>query len=139
MIARLRADLIRDEGLKLSAYQDSLGYWTIGVGRLIDKRKGGKITHEEAMILLDNDIAECIGDLRGSFSWFDGLDEARKCVLVNMRFNLGLAGLRGFKNTLAAIERGDYALAARNMRISKWATQVGNRAKRLADMMESGV
>lgn len=25
------------------AYQDSLGYWTIGVGFLIDGRKGGRL------------------------------------------------------------------------------------------------
>ena len=33
--------LRRNEGEVLHAYQDHLGFWTIGVGRLIDKRKGG--------------------------------------------------------------------------------------------------
>lgn len=38
---KLTAQLRRDEGEKLYAYQDTLGYWTIGIGRLIDRRRGG--------------------------------------------------------------------------------------------------
>ena len=44
--------LIAEEGEKLSAYQDSMGFWTIGVGRLIDARKGGGISQEESRYLL---------------------------------------------------------------------------------------
>lgn len=139
MIERLRKEMLRDEGLVLHAYQDSLGYWTIGVGRLIDKRRGGGITHDEAMYLLDNDLAECIGDLRTSFPWFDTLNEARQCALVNLRFNLGPKGFRGFRNTLASIARGDYAAAARGIRQSKAAKQTGKRYQRIADAMESGL
>ena len=40
--------LKRHEGLRLHAYADSLGYTTIGYGRMIDKRKGGGITEREA-------------------------------------------------------------------------------------------
>ena len=36
----IRSLLKRDEGVKLSAYQDSESFWTIGIGRLIDARKG---------------------------------------------------------------------------------------------------
>lgn len=56
MRAELTKQLRRDEGEVLSAYQDHLGYWTIGVGRLIDKRKGGGLTSEESDYLLGNDI-----------------------------------------------------------------------------------
>jgi lysozyme len=139
MIARLRDEMIRDEGLVLHAYQDSLGYVTIGVGRLIDKRRGGGITKDEAMVLLDNDLAACIGDLRGSFPWFDKMNEARQCAVVNMRFNLGSAGFRTFKNTILALERKDYITAARNIRNSKAAKQTGKRYYRIADAIESGL
>jgi lysozyme len=40
--------LTREEGKRRSAYQDHLGYWTIGVGRLIDARKGGGLSDEES-------------------------------------------------------------------------------------------
>jgi lysozyme len=58
-------------------------------------------------------------------------------VLVNMAFNMG-GGLLSFVNTLAAIQRGDYNAAANGMLASRWATQVGARATRLADMMRNG-
>jgi lysozyme len=49
-----------------------------------------------------------------------------------------MAGLLGFKNTLKFIETGEYKKAADNMLLSKWAKQVGQRANRLAKMMEQG-
>jgi len=131
-------ELRRDEGVIDHAYQDSLGYWTIGVGRLIDKKKGGRLTDEEIDYLLLNDIKECTADLDKNLPWWRSLTDARRRVLVNMRFNLGMAGLLGFKNTLKFIETGDYAKAASNMLLSKWAKQVGQRANRLAAMMEKG-
>jgi lysozyme len=39
---------------------------------------------------------------------------------------------------LAALEQGDYETAAKEMLDSKWARQVGDRANRLAKMMEDG-
>lgn len=131
-------ELRRDEGVVDHAYQDSLGYWTIGVGRLIDKRKGGKLTDEEIDYLLMNDVKECVADLDKNLPWWRSLSDARRRVLVNMRFNLGMAGLIGFKNTLKFIETGEYKRAADNMLLSKWAKQVGQRANRLAKMMEVG-
>jgi lysozyme len=48
MVANIAEQLRRDEGEVLHAYQDKYGYWTIGVGRLIDARKGGGISVEES-------------------------------------------------------------------------------------------
>jgi len=135
---QLTKELRRDEGVVPFAYQDHLGYWTIGVGRLIDKRKGGGLSDAEIDFLLSNDIDRFEKQVIDALPWYSRLDEVRQRVLVNMAFNLGIAGLLGFKNTLAMIERGDYAGAAKGMLNSKWATQVGERARRLATMMETG-
>lgn len=135
---QLTKELRRDEGVVPFAYQDHLGYWTIGVGRLIDKRKGGGLSDAEIDFLLSNDIDRFEKQLIDALPWYGRLDEVRQRVLVNMAFNLGIGGLLGFKNTLAMIERGDYAGAAKGMLASKWAGQVGERAKRLATMMETG-
>ncbi len=137
-IGQLITDLVRDEGEVLHAYKDSLGYWTIGVGRLIDARKSGGITRAESRFLLANDIADKIAGLDEAIPWWTELDSARRRVIVNMAFNLGIAGLLGFRATLAAIKRGDYVQAAENMLDSKWARQVGARAKRLAELMREG-
>lgn len=136
--SRLETQLRRDEGEVLSAYQDHLGYWTIGVGRLIDKRKGGGITREESSYLLGNDIAKRAAGLSSALPWTDGLDEARRGVLLNMAFQMGLQGLLGFRNTLATIQSGNYKLAAQQMLQSLWATQTPERAKRLSDQMADG-
>ena len=63
----MKENLIRslrgEEGEVLTEYKDHLGYSTIGVGRLIDKRKGGGITKEESAYLLNNDIDKIIEQL----------------------------------------------------------------------------
>ena len=127
-----------EEGEVLHAYDDHLGYATIGIGRLIDKRKGGGITKEEAAYLLGNDIEKVIAQLNKRLPWWTKLDEARRGVLVNMAFQMGIDGLLDFKNTLAMIERGDYANAAKGMLNSLWARQTPARAKRMAEQMRTG-
>lgn len=119
----------------MHAYNDHLGFVTIGVGRLIDKQKGGGITHDEAQYLLNNDIATRVEALQAKLPWFDSLSDVRKAVLLNMSFQLGIAGLLGFGRTLEMVKMGDYASAAENMLESKWAQQTPNRANELAKQM----
>ncbi len=55
-----------------------------------------------------------------------------------MHYNMGLPVLSTFRRFLALLERGDYMGAAREMRQSRWHHQVGQRAKTLVRMMETG-
>lgn len=139
----MRENIIRslrgEEGEVLHEYKDHLGYSTIGVGRLIDKRKGGGITEEESAYLLNNDVTKIVEQLDKRLSWWTKLDDARKGVLVNMAFQMGVDGLLGFKNTLKMIESGQYEAAARGMLQSKWALQTPSRAKRMAEQMRTGI
>lgn len=137
-LARVTAQLRQDEGVRASAYPDHLGYLTIGVGRLIDERRGGGLSPQEIDYLLANDITDRIRALGQTLPWFDHLDDARQAVLINMAFQLGTAGLLAFKNTLSLIERGDYRKAADEMLKSKWASQTPSRAWRLAKQMDTG-
>lgn len=130
--------LRREESEVLHAYQDHLGFWTIGVGILIDKRKGGGLLPEESAFILNNRIRIVSEQIRHELPWFDRLSEPRKAVLIGMAFQMGLEGLLGFSNTLKYIERGQYGLAASNMLLSKWASQTPARAKRMAEQLDSG-
>lgn len=130
--------LRREEGVKASAYQDHLGYWTIGVGRLIDARKGGGLTEDEIDYLLANDVRRKTEEVRAALPWYDSLNDARKAVLVGMAFQMGTAGLLGFKQTLAAVRDERYAHAAGLMMQSSWAKQTPGRANRMARQMETG-
>jgi lysozyme len=125
----------RDEGLRLTAYKDSLGKVTIGYGRCLETEG---ITRDEAEYLLHNDVLRVCAALDAALPWMRNLDDARRAVLQNMGFNMGLAGLLGFRNTLALIQAGEYDKAADAMLQSKWAEQVGARAQRLALQMRTG-
>lgn len=127
--------LIKHEGLRLFPYKDTKGKLTIGVGRNLDSMG---ITESEAVCLLDNDIRRVTMEVTRFFPWFAGLNEARRAVIINMAFNLGLTRLRKFKRMIAAIEKPDYVLAAAEMVASAWAFDVGRRAQELAIIMREG-
>ena len=133
------ARMLENEEVRVPhAYQDHLGYWTIGVGRLIDSRKGGGLSDDEIDYLLNNDIARKAAEVVKALPWVTGLSEIRQAVIIGMAFQLGTAGLLGFKNTLALVQSGDYKGAAQNMMLSRWAEQTPARARRMAAQMETG-
>lgn len=138
-VEKLTKLLALHEGRVPHAYQDSLGYWTIGIGHLIDKAKGGGLPEHIIDALFAYDLEKHAQELFAHEPWIAQLDEVRKAVLVDMAFNLGVAGLRTFVRTLTAVKEGRYNEAAALMLKSKWATQVGKRAQRLSWMMSKGV
>ena len=130
--------LIEHEGKQRSAYQDSLGYWSIGIGRCIDKRKACGLSDDEMMYLLNNDVVNSRKEL-SHYEWFNTLDEVRQDVLVELHFNIGLDKLLQFHQTLAAIENKDFKAAAMHLLNSMWAIQVGKvRSQNMANRLESG-
>ena len=134
----LKSQLLREEGAESCAYQDSLGYWTIGVGRLIDSRKGGGLSNEEIDYLLENDIKRNYEAVLAALPWIEKLNDARQAVLIGMAFQMGLKGLLQFKRMLGSIEDGQYVEAAEEMVKSRWAMQTPKRAYRMAQQMETG-
>lgn len=134
-ITKLQKQLTLHEGVRLKPYRCTAGKLTIGIGRNLDDVG---ITQDEAMLMLRTDIARALSGVRTELPWFEQLDNIRQRVLVDMAFNLGIDGLLAFKQTLAAIASGDYDRAATEMLNSRWAAQVGERARRLARMMRTG-
>ena len=131
---KLADQLIKHEGLRLKPYHCPAGKLTIGIGRNLED-KG--ITEKEAVMLLENDIQECLQDLETLFHAFDQLPESVQRVLVDMRFNLGPNRFRHFKKMIAAVKNQDFIQAAAEMKDSRWYAQVGQRARTLVDMMQS--
>ena len=132
----LEKQLIRHEGLRSKPYRDTVDKLTIGVGRNLDDVG---ISEDEALFLLRNDIERVNKDLTNHLSWWNGLDEARRIVLANMCFNLGIARLLGFRKFLVALQEGDYQKAADEMKDSAWHSQVKGRAIELEQIMRTGV
>ncbi len=132
-------DLRRHEGCRLSPYRDTEGVWTIGYGHTDGITADyGPISQAQADRWLVEDAHIALADAKIVVKSFNELDDVRKGVLVNMAFNLGRKRLQGFRKTLAAIEAKQFNVAALEMLDSKWAVQVGQRARELASRMASG-
>jgi len=136
LIGQIADDLRRHEGTVLHAYPDHLGYWTIGVGRMIDERRGGGISEAEAEHLLANDIDRIAARLQHEAGFRNSPSEVKR-ALVNMAFQMGIKGLLGFTNMWRALEQHDYETAATEALDSKWANQTPTRANEVADWIRS--
>lgn len=134
----LAEELEIDEGFVPHAYKDSLGYLTIGIGRLIDKKKGGAITYDEAIMLKRNDIARVKAEFDRRYPQWRDLDPVRQRAVLNMGFQLGPRWPDEFDASSKLIWTGQYKQAAANLRQSLWARQTPERAGRVIRMIETG-
>jgi lysozyme len=132
---QLAAQLVIDEDKRHKLYKDSVGEWSIGVGRNLDDIG---LSDDEINYLLKNDIGRAVAQLDALLPWWRKLNEKRQNVLANMCFNMGINSLMKFKNTLQAMQEGRFDDAASGMLSSLWAQQVGQRAIRLAKEMKEG-
>ena len=133
------------EGGRHTAYRCPAGRLTIGWGHNLEARPvrglgpGSSLSENEADELLRADLAELAALLDLRLAWWRGLGPARSAALLDMAFNLGLSGLLGFRRMLEAARRLRFEEAAAEMLDSRWAGQVGRRARELAGMMRLGV
>lgn len=144
--SKFRDDLIRAltraEGTKKKngrhvLYKDSVGKWTVGHGRNLEDRG---LSDREADFLFQNDLDDALSDVKNFLPWSVVLNDARRGVLVELSFNLGIGRLvRKNPKMLAALKVGDYVTAKAELLDGPYKEQVGERAFRLADQLESGV
>ena len=131
----LEREVASDEGFMPIPYRCTSGKLSIGYGTNIQDG----ITREEALLLMRHRLGRVVAVLESRLPFWFKLTDDRRRVLANMGYQLGVAGLMGFRQMLAALERGDYEAAAREMLDSKWAKRdTPERAKRLAERMRRG-
>lgn len=123
------------EGYRSHPYRCTSGKLTIGYGRNIEDRG---LSVDEAELMLKNDIAGVVADLRSRIENFETLDGPRKAALVDLCYNMGINKLMGFRKMLAALQRGNYHKAALELLDSRYATQVGGRALIIAQIIDTG-
>ena len=141
----------RHEGCVLRKYQDSLGFWTIGIGHCIDPRKGckdldpelyepdGSISQATADEVFEEDLLAVRVQLANLLPWTSQLDAVRIAVFCDMGFEMGVSGLAAFTTFLRLVEIGEYEAAAADVLANtKWAKQVPERAAEDAGMIASG-
>ena len=144
MITNLVDQLKRDEGLRLSPYKDTRGFTTIGYGHNLDANPlpydvSNGISLDTATALLEADIAHIQAKLFHDLPWVAGLADIYQGVLINMAFNMGVAGEEAFHHMLADIQAGNYKKASMDGSQSLWYDQVGSRAQRLMTQLSTGV
>lgn len=125
-----------EEGRIAHVYQDTEGYWTIGVGCLVDARRNGGLCDAAIDVQLDHDLSTA-RSRAAALPGFDLCNDVRQAVLVSMCFQLG--SLAGWPNFRKAIAAGDYDAAAAHGLDSLWARQTPARAKRQMQMLRTGV
>ena len=125
----------KHEGLRLKPYKCPAGKLSIGYGRNLEDCG---ISEQEAEMFLMNDLSRCALELYTNFPWAGQLDSARKNVLIEMVFNMGIVRFKGFKKMLAACQKGEWDKAADEMLDSAWHKQVKKRAETLAEIIRKG-
>lgn len=98
------------EGLRLSAYQDSAGVWTIGYGHTgPGVHSGQRITEPEAEVLLRMDLAAAIDCVRRAVKV--PLTQGQFDALVDFCFNTGSGSFLA-SSLLRLLDAGDVESAA---------------------------
>ena len=143
----------QEEGDKLKAYKDHLGKLTVGRGHLLDQEQSPEelevlgtntfdenftITQEQSDALFEIDYDEAVEDIVFILPDFDEIDEVRQAVLISQVFQLGMGGVRKFKNYLASVRGRDWDAAAEHSMDSLAARQTPDRWKRQAEMLRTG-
>lgn len=133
-----------EEGYKPCAYQDHLGYWTIGIGCLLTKEiksmkwKGVCWTDEQIKTEFKKRFDNAVAGAKRIFPDFVSYSSNVRLALVDMVYQMGEAGLKGFVNSVKLIKAKQWSRAADNLLLSKWARQTPNRAKRTTDLIRRG-
>jgi len=148
------------EGLRLRAYNDTVGVRTVGYGHNLNNAdspellrslgldpasvRAGKqtLTQEQADAIFEHDHAKAaVGAKRviaNHGGRFDTLPSWVQNIVTDMTFNLGEGGLNAFKQSIPALIRGDYNAAADSLSKSKWARQTGRRAAAIIQDLRAG-
>lgn len=126
---------MENENYSDKPYHCTAGKLTIGYGRNIEERG---ITWDEAKMLLAHDLMEAHNVLMGEFDFYERLNDARKAVMMDLYHNMGLTRLLGFKKMLSAAQMGNFDEAAKELKDSRYFTQVGRRGRRNFTMMKFG-
>lgn len=135
----LKTQLRCEEGVSHTAYLDTLGVPTIGIGHTGPEVHLGLVWSDaQIAAAFDHDVTQKMAEVQACLPWFSSLSEPRKCVLLQMAYQMGTRGLMKFPKTLAAVHDGRWEDAANGMLNSKWSQQTPGRANRLAKQMLTG-
>lgn len=162
-----------NEGIRYTRYFDTEGIPTIGIGFNLNRPDAqsalaqvgvsdfagvmsGSVTLTDAQVsaLFEYSFAPILSDARSSLDdgIFDSMSDARRFVICDLVYNLGLEGWDEFVTTRSLLNQAQsaknagtvvaahnlFTRAANNLTLSAWYGQVGDRAKRDVAMILNG-
>lgn len=97
------------EGLRLRAYRDAVGIWTIGYGTTRNVRPGMTISEEQALTFLQEDLARFEKSINESVKV--PINDNQFSALASFTYNVGSGAFRS-STLLRKLNRGDVRRAA---------------------------
>ena len=143
---RSQRQLERDEGRRKTPYQDTEGYWSIGIGHCfgskdylcVPKQFWNGMSDDDINALFAADFSHMMALLSTYLPWHTTLPDVYVGVLMNMGFNLGVPGLVMFNQFLDFMKAGRFAEAAADLANTKVAHQLPERYGRLCEQLKTG-
>jgi lysozyme len=133
--AKLTTSVMVHEGLRLKPYTDTAGKISIGYGRNLSDNG---ISNSEAADMLSSDLQSAIVQAQAQPWWPNVQDsDARARAFCEIVFNMGIGSLATFREALDAAMRSDWDACAEQFLASVWASEVGERANFLAEMIRT--
>lgn len=143
------------EGYREQPYRDSRGIWTVGVGFNLEAHGARltrppfnttaqavisgqrRLTRQEIELLLREELESARNAAIRMHPDLGTHPPEIQAIVIDLIYNVGEAGWRGFRNTRAALDRKDYARFAQGLRNSRWYGQVGRRSKHHVETVEA--
>jgi lysozyme len=143
--AATRAHVKANEGFRAQVYDDKTGKSlktgdtlqgsaAIGFGR--DLIHNG-VADAEAEILLARDLERIYRAFDRDMPWWSRLPDDAQMVMADVSYQSGVAGLEGFHNMLAALQRGDFPAAAAELADSDLGRDYPERTARNAALLKA--
>jgi lysozyme len=137
-------DMIKQhEGVRNQPYKDTKGLWTVGVGHLIGNGKtlppewNRTFTDAEITNIFKKDYQHHM-QAAEKIPGFNNLNLKGQAALIDLTFNMGPTWWKKWPNFTKAMQAGNIAQAANELKNSEWYSQVGRRAPKIVSLLQSG-
>jgi GH24 family phage-related lysozyme (muramidase) len=137
-----RKHLIEVEGSRLTAYKDSVGVWTIGIGHSAKAGSppvpcpGMTITRDEEHEILARDLAHFEKAVNESVKV--PISQMQFDALVSLAFNIGAGGFKG-STVVKRLNAGDHLSAAEAILFWNKPPEIQGRRRKEYVMFKSGI
>lgn len=141
----LESELALDEGYRAMPYKDTAGHTTIGIGHNLDASPllpglAAPLSYADAIDQLRYDLTVAEHGLSHQLDWYAPMPEdARKGVLIDLGFNLGVPKLIEFSTFLSLMRDGNWQGASFDLLNTAYAKQLPIRCSRLAKQILTNI